>query len=67
MFRNLSAEMARQGYNICRLAAAMGISPGTFSQKLNGKSEFTLRQAADIKKILHAELPLEVLFERTKA
>lgn len=35
------------------------------SQKLNGKSELTLRQAADIKRILQVDLPLEVLFERT--
>lgn len=65
MFRNLSAEMARQGYTIGKLANALGITPGTLSQKLNGKSELTLRQAADIKRILQVDLPLEVLFERT--
>lgn len=43
MFRNLSAEMARQGYTIGKLANALGITPGTLSQKLNGKSELTLR------------------------
>lgn len=65
MFRNLSAEMARQGYTIGKLANALGITPGTLSQKLNGKSELTLRQEADIKRILQVDLPLEVLFERT--
>lgn len=65
MFRNLSAEMARQGHTIGKLANALGITPGTLSQKLNGKSELTLRQAADIKRILQVDLPLEVLFERT--
>ena len=59
MFRNLSAEMARQGYTIGKLANALGITPGTL------KSELTLRQAADIKRILQVDLPLEVLFERT--
>lgn len=62
MFRNLNAEMARNGITGEYLAGKLGITQTTLSLKLNGKSELSLKQAAEIKSILGVDLPLEVLF-----
>lgn len=65
MFRNLNAEMARNGITGEYLARKLGITQTTLSLKLNGKSELSLKQAAEIKSILGVDLPLEVLFAKT--
>lgn len=62
MFCNLNAEMARKGVTITNLAKQLGITPTTLSMKLNGKSELSLRQAFQIKRILGVDIPLETLF-----
>lgn len=62
MFCNLNAEMRRKGITGARLAQLLGMTPTTLSLKLNGKSELSLRQAAQIKEILEVDIPLEVLF-----
>lgn len=64
MFCNLNAEMRRKGITGARLAQLLGMTPTTLSMKLNGKSELSLRQAAQIKEILEVDIPLEVLFYR---
>lgn len=64
MFCNLNAEMRRKGITGARLAQLLGMTPTTLSLKLNGKSELSLRQAAQIKEILEVDIPLEVLFDR---
>ncbi len=64
MFCNLNAEMRRKGITGARLAQLLGMTPTTLSLKLNGKSELSLRQAAQIKEILEVDIPLEVLFYR---
>lgn len=64
MFCNLNAEMRRKGITGARLAQLLGMTPTTLSLKLNGKSELSLRQAAQIKEILEVDIPLEVLFCR---
>ena len=64
MFCNLNAEMCRKGITGARLAQLLGMTPTTLSLKLNGKSELSLRQAAQIKEILEVDIPLEVLFYR---
>lgn len=64
MFCNLNAEMRRKGITGARLAQLLGMTPTTLSLKINGKSELSLRQAAQIKEILEVDIPLEVLFYR---
>ncbi len=64
MFCNLNAEMRRKGITGARLAQLLGMTPTTLSLNLNGKSELSLRQAAQIKEILVVDFPLEVLFYR---
>lgn len=63
MFCNLNAEMARKGMTGACLAEKLGITPTTLSLKLSGKSDFTLRQATVIKKLLNVDIPLEILFQ----
>ncbi len=38
---NVKAEMARFGLTIARMAYLMGMTSSTFSQKLNGKKDWT--------------------------
>lgn len=68
MFRNLEAEIKRQGLTKFKLASLLHMRPSTLSQKLNGKSDFTLKEAFKIQQILKAEtISLEILFNRTEA
>lgn len=63
MFPNLEAEMARSRTTKTKLAINMGITLGTLSLKLSGKSDLSLREAKKIKEILGVEIPLEELFK----
>lgn len=63
MFSNLRAEMARKNITGQELAERIGITNGTFSQKFNGKSDFTLKEAKAIKEALGTDLTIEALFE----
>ena len=66
MYPNLNAEMARRGLTQREIAPLLGIKTSTLSLKFNGKSGFSLKEAAAIKKILRVDLSLEYLFEQTK-
>lgn len=63
MYPNLRAEMARKKITASELAEKLGITISTMSIKLNGKSDFTLKEALKIRAILEADMPIEVLFE----
>ena len=63
MYPNLRAEMKRKGITLAWLADQLGITIGTLSQKLTGKSPFTLNEAKKIKEILELDIPIEILFE----
>jgi hypothetical protein len=67
MYPNLEAEFKRQKIRRVDIASDLGIAISTMSEKMLGKSEFTLRMASDIKKLLGVDMPLEVLFKRDKA
>ena len=45
----LKGKMREKGLKYADLAAVLGITPTTFSQKVNGKSDFTLSEAEMIK------------------
>lgn len=62
MYRNLEAELARQGITKTKVANELGITLGTLSLKLKGKYNVTLSEAIKIKKILEVNLPIEYLF-----
>lgn len=64
MFPNLRAEMARKGLDNKTLSMGLGVSPKTLSNKLSGKSEFTLSEIVRIKNQYFPNLSLEYLFEQ---
>lgn len=67
VYPNVAAEMARNGVRQVDLADALKIAGQTLSYKLNGRSEFTLLEASNIKAFLKSDLPIEVLFERKES
>lgn len=64
MYPNLRAEMARAGVSGAEVAKMLGITAGTFSQKSNGKNEFSLDEAKTIKDMLGVDMPLDELFAK---
>ncbi len=62
MYPNLNAELARVGITRLMLAAKLGVTPGTLSLKLNGKSDLSLAECVKIKEIVAPEKTLEYLF-----
>lgn len=63
MYSNLEAELARRGITKTKVAQELGLTLGTLSLKLSGKSNLTLPEAIKIKKIIDIEMPIEYLFE----
>lgn len=66
MYRNVKAEMKRKGLLGADMAKALGITEGTWSQKVNGNYPFTFREAVKVKEVLKTNLPLEELFKEFK-
>lgn len=62
MYRNLKAEIARKSVSRKQLAAVIGCSEGTFSQKINERSSFSIPEAVAIKQYLGVDCSLEELF-----
>lgn len=67
MYRNLEAELARKQVSRKELADKLGITPTTLSFKLNGKSELSLVECVEIKKLLGVDEPIEYLFAQDEA
>lgn len=63
MFRNLLAEMAREGIEIKDLALKIGISAKSLGFKLHCKTEFTRKEMMKIKRTFNNRYTLEYLFE----
>ena len=68
IFNNLEAELTRAEISKAELAAEIDISIGAMSNKLQGKTEFTLREMELIRDILEKvslqELDYDYLFKR---
>lgn len=64
MFHNLEAEMARKELTKLDIQKRIGLSQSTFYSKSNGKNEFTLLEAQQIKNEFFPECSLDYLFER---
>ena len=64
MYRNLKAELVRQGLTQKELGAMLGWSPMKMSCKLNDKSPLTWAEALRIRECLHVDIPMDVLFAR---
>lgn len=63
MYRNLEAEMARNGITKSELSNSLGVRYATVLEKMNGKSRFYYDEAIKIKMTFFPDLPLEYLFE----
>lgn len=63
MYRNLRAEMARQGLTMFDLAKLLEVRYATVCDKMNGKSRFYYDEALKIKKHFFNQLNIEYLFE----
>lgn len=64
MYANLNAELARNGIKIKDLAEALNISGKTMSNKLAGRTEFTLSEILVIIKMIPGA-SLDYLFARS--
>lgn len=64
MYNNLRAEMTRRNVNAKEIANKLGKTEGTISSKITGKTDFTMDEARQIKRILGVDITLEELFEK---
>lgn len=62
MFNNLRAETARKNYTYDVLAQQLGITTKSYSNKVNGKSQFTLTEAMKLAGFLGCDVGY--LFEK---
>jgi len=62
LYKNLRAEMARQGLTGKQIAAAIGISPRAFSRRMTGKTEFLFEETVQMREIFFKDCSLNYLF-----
>lgn len=65
MYPNLEAELARIHATQKDIAKIIGCTPGTVSQKMGGKSSFSVPEAKKIQNFLGGNLSIEYLFATT--
>lgn len=63
MFRNLEAEMARDGVKKGDIAKFLGLRYATVIDKTKGRSQFTLAEAFKIRNHFFPNVDFEYLFE----
>ena len=64
MYSNLEAELKRRKIKRADIAAHLNIGITTVSEKMQGKSDFSLTGALKIKELLGVDMPLEELFAK---
>ena len=57
--------MAEAGYKVGDMGAVLGVTDATYSNKINGKTEFTVSEASRLAKLLNldAETAVKVFFD----
>ena len=60
--KNLKAEMAKCGVTVEAIAEVLKIHRNSASNKINGKSSFTIEEAFEIKTVFFPTLSLDYLF-----
>lgn len=63
-YKNISAEIAREGYKFKEIAQALEISNKAFSNRVNGKTDFKAHEAIVLKIRFFPNLSLDYLFDR---
>lgn len=66
MYPNLEAELKRKNIRRADLARFLACTIATVSEKMQGKSDFSLTAAKKIKAWLNVDMPLEILFDDDK-
>lgn len=56
IYKNLQIEMLRANMTQSDIALKMGITPTTFTNKMRGKTTFTLPEALKIQEVINKEL-----------
>ncbi len=64
MYDTLRLEIIKRGLRQVDIARALCCTPQTVTNKLNGQTEFNLRECVELKKMLNSNLPIDILFER---
>jgi hypothetical protein len=62
-YKNLRAEMAREGVAIKQISEFLGVRFATVSDKLNGRSRFFSDEAIKIKRKFFPNCSIEYLFD----
>lgn len=62
MFKNLQAEMIRNGITDNEIIKTLGISAKSFNNKMTGRTEFTRKEMFLIKSVHFPDYDLEYLF-----
>lgn len=62
IYRNLSAEMARNHETITSIAKKTGINKDTLSRKLNGEAPFKLEEAVQLQQVVFPDHDIAYLF-----
>lgn len=63
MFRNLLAEMSRQGITRRDIAACLGVSEKTARSYINGTSKISWQDTLKIRRTFFPNLDIEYLFQ----
>ena len=63
MFNNLLAEMARNRLTGKDVSRTVGMEYGTWRNKMNGRSEFTLHEMKKIRSKVFPDMTLDYLFD----
>lgn len=66
MFANLVVELKKHHYSQRGLAAYIGISESSMNDKMNGRTQFTLREAKAIQAVFEGRT-LDYLFEEKES
>lgn len=64
MYKNLRAEMAREGITMVDISEFLGVRYATVNDKVNGKYRFYYDEALKIKRQFFPKCSLEYLFEK---
>ena len=64
MFRNLRAEMAREGITVKKMAETLNIPVNTLRDKIKGRTEISLSLAFTIHKLFFPDIDIFYLFKK---
>jgi hypothetical protein len=62
MYRNLNAEMARNGYTVANVQAILKKCDRTTRSKLNGETPISIQEAIVIRDTMFPQLSIDYLF-----